>query len=128
MHFLCLCHYNLQQFSRFTPQDFQRMQALCEPHDRALRESGHLVAVGSLSTPDKFLSLKAAKGQAVATTQAPYAATAEPFGAFFIIEAADMEAAARVARLHPGVHLSELCDGGIEIRPIERLDLLQPPA
>ena len=104
------------------------MQAICEPHDRALRASGHLVAVASLSTPDKFRSLKAPKGQALATTHAPYADTAEPFGAFFIIEAADMDAAARIARLHPGAHMSELCDGGIEIRPIEQLDLVKRPA
>lgn len=128
MKFLCLCHYALDAFARFTPDDFQRMQAICEPHDRALRASGALWAVGSLATPEQFRSLKARRGQPLSIEDAPYQPTSEPFGAFFIVEAADMDEATRIARLHPGTHLAELCDGGIEIRPIDLLDFSTPTA
>lgn len=119
MKFLCLCHYNLEQFSKFTPVQFQQMGVLCAPHDKALADTGKVLAIGSLATPDAFRSIRARKGEALVTQDAPYAQTAEPFGAFFIIEATDMEDATRLAKLHPSTHLAELCDGGIEIRPIE---------
>ena len=44
-------------------------------------------------------------------TDGPYEQTPEPFGAFFIIEADDMDEAVEVARLHPGTHLGANDEG-----------------
>jgi hypothetical protein len=46
----------------------------------------------------------------------------EPVGAFFMVEARDMDDAIEVASKHPGAHLGEYLGGGIEVRPIDMLD------
>jgi hypothetical protein len=55
------------------------------------------------------------------TTMGPYAATREPVGAMFIVDAADMDEAVRIASLHPGVNVAQFRDmkGGIEVRELE---------
>jgi hypothetical protein len=51
-----------------------------------------------------------------------YADTSEPFGAFFLIEAADVDEAVKIASLHPGAHLGAMFGGGIEVRPVDDHD------
>ena len=59
-------------------------------------------------------------GGAVTDTAGPFKQMPEPFGAFFIVEAADIDEAVAVAKLHPGTHLGEkFGEGGIEVRPID---------
>jgi len=123
MHYLCLCHCDAQAFAALGPADFEEIGRICAPHDRALKESGRLVAVGSLGMPEQSRTLRAGPdGDTVA--DGPYAETSEPFGAFFIIEADSLDEAEQVARLHPGTHLGAFCRGGIEIRPIDMLERL----
>ena len=123
MKFLCLCHYDAQQFAALGPADFQEIGAICAPRDKALKESGHLALVGSLAMPDQYRTLRADEA-GVTVSDGPYVETPEPFGAFFIIEAASMDEAIEIARLHPGTHLGRFCRGGIEIRPIDQLETL----
>ena len=52
MQYLCLCHYDAAQFATLDPADFEAIGAICAPHDRALKESGHLIAVGALAMPE----------------------------------------------------------------------------
>jgi hypothetical protein len=123
MQYLCLCHYDATQFAALGPRDFEEIGAICAPRDRALKESGHLIAVGSLAMPDQYRTLRA-DADGVTVSDGPYAETAEPFGAFFLIEAESLDEATEVARLHPGTHLGGYVRGGIEIRPIEQLERL----
>ena len=123
MNFLCVCYYDAAAFAKFTPADFEKMGAICAPHDEEFKASGKVRLIGSLAMPNQFRTMRAdAKG--VTVTDGPYAETPEPFGAFFIIEAKDMDEAVRVARLHPGTHLGGMMRGGIELRPIETLEQL----
>ena len=94
MNFLCVCYYDADAFAKFSESDFKRLREICDPHDEEFKASG------------------------------PYVQTPEPFGAFFIIEAEDMDEAEIIARLHPGTHLGGIMKGGIEIRPIRTLELL----
>lgn len=123
MKFLCLCHYDLTAFSGFGPTEFEAMGRICAPHDEALKASGKVSMVGSLGMPDGFRTLRADR-DGTTVSDGPYAETNEPFGAFFIVEADSLDEAAGIARLHPGTHLGHLCRGGIEIRPIDRLEQL----
>jgi hypothetical protein len=123
MQFLCLCHYDAAQFAALGPAQFEEIGRICAPRDRALKESGHLVAVGALAMPDQSRTLRA-DAAGVRVGDGPYAETGEPFGAFFLIEADSLDQAEEVARLHPGTHLGAFCRGGIEIRPIEQLERL----
>lgn len=122
MKFLCLCYYESAAFARLGPDDFAAIGALCAPHDAALKASGHVEMIGSLGMPDSYRALRVEQGRVI-DAAGPYAPTPEPFGAFFIIDAATMEGAVEIARLHPGTHLGDrMSRGGIEVRPIETLE------
>lgn len=123
MKFLCLCHYDADAFTRLGPADFDEIGRICAPHDKALRDSGRLTLVGSLGLPEHSVTLRA-DGSQITAAPGPYAQTREPFGAFFIVEAESIDEAVEIARLHPGTHLGAQFGGGIEVRPIEQLDLL----
>jgi hypothetical protein len=123
MHYLCLCHYDAKQFAALGPADFEEIGRICAPRDRALKESGHLIEVGSFAMPDQYRSLRADAG-GVSVSDGPYAETDQPFGAFFLIEAESLDQATEIARLHPGTHLGGKIRGGIEIRPVEQLERL----
>src|SRR5688572_30408151 len=85
MKFLCLCHYDAVKFADCSAEDFQKIAAICAPHDAALHSSGHLVAVGSLTAPSTYAVIR--PGDDGPTVElAPYVQTDEPFGAFFILE------------------------------------------
>lgn len=124
MKFLCLCHYETTAFARLGPNDFAEIGAICAPHDAELKASGHVDMIGSLGMPDSFRSLRVEHGKVV-DAPGPYAATPEPFGAFFIVDVADMDEAVQIAKLHPGTHLGDrLGRGGIEVRPIDMIETL----
>ena len=114
MKYLCLCYYDAAGFAAMSDEQRAELGPLCEPHDKALRDSGHLIMNASLGMPeDSRVILGPDRRRA-----GPYVETGEPLGAFFIIEADDMAQAEKIAALHPGAHLGHLFGGGIEVRPI----------
>ena len=119
MHFLCLCHYDVAKFAALDADELGRLREFCAPHDQALYASGHVKVVGSLAAQDAYRTLRA-QGDAATVETGPYAASDEPFGAFFLIEAEDIDAAMRIAMLHPSAHLGSKVGGGIEVRPLNR--------
>jgi hypothetical protein len=121
MRYLCLCYYDQKKFDALSKSDLEAIGPACRPHDEALRNSGRLILVGSLALPPSSRTVRPASGRP-SITDGPYAATDEPLGAFFIIEADDMDEAVEVASKHPGAHLGRYFGGGIEIRPIDMLD------
>ena len=123
MKYLCVCYYDVEAFEKLQPADFEKLGAMCAPHDARFKASGKVSLIGSLSMPKDFRSLRV-RNNVVTEEAGPYEQTKEPFGAFFIVEAENMDEAVRVARLHPGTHIGEIFDGGIEIRPIEGLEQL----
>ena len=124
MKFLCLCHYESARFAELTPADLEEIGAICAPRDAALKGSGKVELIGSLEAPEASRTLRVENG-AVVDAAGPYAATPEPFGAFFIVEADDIDQAVEIAKLHPGTHLGDKFGrGGIEVRPI---DLIERP-
>jgi hypothetical protein len=122
MKFLCLCHYESARFAELKPADFQEIGAICAPHDAALKASGKVELIGALGMPEQSRTLFVEDGAVVAKA-GPYAATPEPFGAFFIVEADDIDGAVEIAKLHPGTHLGDKFGrGGIEVRPIDFIE------
>lgn len=118
MKFLCICHFDLGVFSTLGPSDFAELGAACEPHDRALHASGHVDAVGSLGMPHET-RVVARKDGSPADRPGPFEASGKPVGAFFIVDAENMEEAVAIAKLHPGPNLpAKFGDGGIEVFPI----------
>jgi hypothetical protein len=125
MRYLCLCYYDQKKFDALSKSDLEALGRACAPHDEALRNSGRLILVGSLALPPSSRTVWPGSGSP-SVTDGPYARTDEPFGAFFMIEARDMAEAVEVASKHPGAHVGEYLGGGIEVRPIDMLDQLEP--
>jgi hypothetical protein len=125
VRYLCLCYYDQAKFEALSESELKAVGPACRPHDEALRNSGHLMLVGSLAEPPSSRTLRPKNGRLL-LTDGPYAATNEPLGAFFIIEARDMDEAVEVASKHPGAHLGRYFGGGIEVRPIDMLDQPEP--
>jgi hypothetical protein len=92
MKFLCLCYYDQARFDALSDDDLE--------------------AVGTLR----------AGSDGASVTDGPYVRTKEPVGAFFMIEAADLDEAVEVASKHPGAQVGGYFGGGIEVRPIDMLD------
>ena len=121
MRYLCLCYYDRKKFDALSKSELEAIGPACQPHDEALRNSGRLILVGSLALPAASRTLRPGSGRP-AVSDGAFAPTDEPLGAFFIIEAEDMEDAVEVASKHPGAHLGRYFGGGIEVRPIDMLD------
>ena len=120
MRYLCLCYYDQGRFEALSKDEVAALGRACQPHDAALRQSGRLILVGSLALPPETRTLRAGSDRP-AVAQEPFVATREPLGAFFIIEAPDMDEAVAVAARHPGAQLTAF-GGAIEVRPIETFD------
>ena len=123
MRYLCLCYYDQKKFDALSTSDLEAIGPACRPHDEALRNSGRLIVVGSLALPGGSRTLRPGSGRP-SVSDGAFAPTDEPLGAFFIIEAEDMDEAVEVASKHPGAHLGAYFGGGIEVRPIDMLDQL----
>ena len=120
MRYLCLCYYDQSRFEALSKDQLAALGRACQPHDAALRASGHLLLVGSLALPLESRTLRAGRGRP-SVTEGPFVATKEPLGAFFIIEAGSIDEAIEVASQHPGAQVAAF-GGGIEVRPIEMFD------
>jgi hypothetical protein len=118
MKFLCLGYYNEKKFGAMPKDAVDALVRKCRTHDEGLRNSGHLILVASLAATRDTASVRPKKG-VPSVTDGPFAETKEQIGAFFIVEAADLAEATRVASLHPAAHLGEDVGWGVEVRPID---------
>ena len=118
MKYLCLAYYDENKFDALPKAEVDALVAKCNSHDEELNQSGHLVLVASLA-PTRSSTIVRPRNGKPSITDGPFAETKEQIGAFFIIEAKDLNEAVRVASKHPAAHLGEQVGWGIEVRPIE---------
>ncbi|WP_455221638.1 YciI family protein [Kaarinaea lacus] len=118
MKYLCLAYYDEQRFSALPKSEIDALVDECKSHDEELHDSGHLIMVASLGPTDASTSIRPRQGEPT-ITDGPYAETKEQLGAFFIIDAKDLNEAIRIASKHPAAHLGEHVGWGIEVRPID---------
>ena len=119
MKYLCLAYYDEEKFAALPKAELDAIVSQCAARDAALRDTGKLVMVGSLGDPRSSTSIRPRQGRA-SVTDGPYVETKEQVGAFFIVEADDLDEAIAVASLHPAATLGEAIGWAIEVRPIER--------
>jgi len=118
MRYLCLAYYDEKKFDALSKPEVDALVSKCKAHDQELHESGHVVLVASLGPTRSSTSIRPRGGKPW-MTDGPFAETKEQIGAFFILEANDLNEAIRVASKHPAAHLGEQVGWGIEVRPIE---------
>ena len=78
-----------------------------------LREAGEYVGGEGLADPLQAKTVNVSNGIPVAT-DGPYAESKEQIGGFWVVEAADLDAAIELARRG-----SAACNGKVEVRPFQ---------
>lgn len=121
MKYLCLCYYNEQQFNAMSKERLDEMIAVCQPHDEELRATGRVFAQASLSDPGAAAIIRSDNGKP-SVSGGRYAESKEPIGAFFIVEARDLNEAVLIASKHPGPYLGDFLGGAIEVRACDTFE------
>lgn len=118
MKYLCLAFYDPARLAAMPPEERRAMLGQCAAKDAELQATGHLRVSASLGGADKVVSIRPRDGRP-RVKDGPFTESKEVVGGFFIIEAANVEEALKVARLHPAAELGEQAGWGIEVHPID---------
>ena len=87
--------------------------AAVEEFNQRLRAEGHWVFAGGLQAPSTATVVDGS-GEAPVITDGPYLESKEHIGGFWVIEAADLDAALKLA-----ADASKACRGKVEVRPFQ---------
>lgn len=97
----------------FSGDDMQRLAAQVSAFNEELQSSGAWVFAGGLEPAHTATVVRSSDG-ATTTTDGPFAETKEVMGGFWVIEAADLDAALTWARKG-----ALACEGPVEVRPFQ---------
>jgi hypothetical protein len=112
-YLLSVWHDDEAELAATPPEEVERMFAEVGAFNKAVQEAGAWVFAGGLH-PASSATVVRATGGDVVTTDGPYAETKEFLGGFWIIEAADLDAALDWARKG-----SAACGGPVEVRSFQ---------
>ena len=96
-----------------TDDEIQTMYADVEVFNNTLRESGSWVFAGGLH-PSTTATVVDGTGADVVMTDGPFSEAKEQLGGFWVVEAADLDAALELA-----ARGSRACRGRVEVRPFQ---------
>jgi hypothetical protein len=96
----------------FSTPDAQRLGAQVGAFNAELEQAGAWVFGAGLQPASTATVLR--PGTTVSMTDGPYAETKEQMGGFWVIEAADLDAALEWAR-----QAAAACEGPVELRPMQ---------
>lgn len=108
MKFLCLVYAEEDALRTLTDDE-------CMEYDEELRVSGRCIASEPLQPVSTAKTVRVRK-EGIAVTDGPYAETKEILAGFYLVEAADMDEALRIAAGIPPARV-----GSIEVRPVRDL-------
>lgn len=97
----------------FEGTDMQRVVAQVDTFNEELQSAGAWVFAGGLY-PASSATVVRSNGGEVSMTDGPFAESKEQMGGFWIIDAADLDAALEWARRGAAA-----CEGPVEVRPFE---------
>jgi hypothetical protein len=97
----------------FESPEAQRMFAQVGAFNEEITAAGAWVFGGGLESSESATVVRSTNGN-VSMTDGPYAETKEQMGGFWVIEAADLDAALEWAR-----RAAAACEGPVEVRPFQ---------
>lgn len=112
-YMLSVWHKDLDAGVYATPEDMQRAFEQVDLFNKDLEAAGAWVFGGGLMPPASATVVDAT-GDKVAMTDGPYAESKEQIGGFWVIEAADLDAALAWAK-----KASAACMNAVEVRPFQ---------
>jgi hypothetical protein len=120
MKFICLCYYDPKIANALSPSEMEALSAACQPHYEVWEKTGKLAELGGLSDPQAWKTIRPTDTPDNAHSQpvvadGPYLSSSERIGAFFFVEAEDINEAVEIAAKHPSAHTGRFLGGGIEV-------------
>ena len=113
MKYLCLAYEEQRVFDEMPEHEWEALRDETLAYVESLRADGRLIDTQPLQSAATAATVRVRDGK-VAVTDGPFAETKEQIGGFFLIEAADLDEAVRIAARWPSARL-----GTIEVRPLE---------
>ena len=113
MKFLCLAYEEQSVLDALTQQEWHSLRLETLEYVDGLRSRGHLIDTRPLQSATTASTVRVRSGRP-SITDGPFAETKEQLGGYFLIEAADVDEALRIAAAWPSARF-----GTIEVRPIE---------
>ena len=111
--YLLSVHHDYDAFEVPSDEEMQATFADVDALNTALEESGAYVFAGGLHAPDTATVVREQGGRVV-TTDGPYAEAKEHIGGFWVIRAADLDAALEWAG-----RATVACRNPVEVRPFQ---------
>jgi hypothetical protein len=105
MKYLCLVYLDEARLPELPDEE-------CVAFDTTIRGSGHCLASEALQSVQAATTVRVRNGS-VAVTDGPFAETKEQLTGFYMIDAADLDEAIRIASRIPPARV-----GSIEVRPV----------
>lgn len=113
MKFLCLAYEEESKLRGLSKHDWQVLRSETLTYIDDLKKHGHLISTEPLRSAKTAVTVRIREGKR-SLTDGPFAETKEQLGGFFLIEAANLDEAVRIAAGWPSARI-----GSIEVRPIE---------
>ncbi len=115
MKYICLAYEEESKLNALSRPEWDALREETLAYVDSLRESGRLIATEALQSASAAASVQVRNGRS-SVTDGPFAETKEQLGGFFLIEAADLNEAIRIATKWPSARI-----GTIEVRPVETM-------
>lgn len=115
MRYLCLIHFDEARLANMPVAERDRLNLAHLAYNDDLRRTGHFIAAEALEPPATGSVVRVRDGKAV-VTDGPFAETKEMIAGFYLVEAADMAEATRIAAGLPAAPYAT-----IEVRPAHML-------
>jgi hypothetical protein len=112
MQYLLLIYENENGLNDVPADDAAVMYKEYMEYTEAIRASGHLKAGDALHPTTKATTVRVRDGKTL-TTDGPFAETREQLGGYYLVEAADLDEAIKLAARIPSSRW-----GSIEVRPV----------
>ena len=112
MQYLLLIYENEAIASEMSPEQKGAFYGSYMTYTKEIRASGHFQAGDALEPVSKATTVRVRDGKTL-TTDGPFAETREQLGGYYLVEAADLDEAIKLAARIPSAQ-----HGSIEVRPI----------
>jgi len=112
MQYLLMIYNNEKEWESQAPEVLQQQYGEYMQLTEDLKKSGQLVAGDRLQSVTTATTVRIRDGK-TQVTDGPFAETREQLGGYYLVEAANLDEATKIAARIPGARL-----GSIEVRPI----------
>ena len=115
MRYLCLIYLDEEKMNALPPAEMHELNVGHLQLNDELRTSGHFVEAEALEPAATAVTVRPRR-EKTTVTDGPFSETKELVAGFYLLEAADLDEAIRIASRFPGAR-----HGAVEIRPVRPL-------